>query len=149
MKFLIPEPLKAEHTELHAELVDATRAGGRVGEAAKAVAKLLHPHFVREEELALPPLGLLTSLAQGAIDPDMADVLRLTDKLEAELPVMLAEHKEIVAALRHLVAAAEAEKKPEHARFAEKLMLHARTEEEVLYPAAVLIGRYVKLKLGK
>lgn len=149
MKFLIPEPLEAEHAELHAELVDATRAGGRVGEAAKAVAKLLHPHFVREEELALPPLGLLASLAQGAVDPDMADVLQLTDNLEAELPGMLTEHKEIVAALRHLVAAAEAEKKPEYAHFAEKLMLHARTEEEVLYPAAVLIGRYVKLKLGK
>ena len=149
MKFLIPEPLKGEHAELHAELVDATRAGGRVGEAAKAVAKRLHPHFVREEELALPPLGLVATLAQGAIDPDMADVLRLTDKLETELPGMLAEHEEIVAALRHLVAAAETEQKPEYARFAEKLMLHARTEEEVLYPAAVLIGRYVKLKLGK
>lgn len=149
MKFLIPEPLKGEHAELHAELVDATRAGGRVGEAAQAVAERLHPHFVREEELALPPLGLVATLAQGAIDPDMADVLRLTDKLETELPGMLAEHEEIVAALRHLVAAAETEQKPEYARFAEKLMLHARTEEEVLYPAAVLIGRYVKLKLGK
>lgn len=149
MKFLIPEPLEGEHAELHAELVDATRAGGRVGEAAKAVAKRLHPHFVREQELALPPLGLVATLAQGAIDPDMADVLRLTDKLETELPGMLAEHEEIVAALRHLVAAAETEQKPEYARFAEKLMLHARTEEEVLYPAAVLIGRYVKLKLGK
>lgn len=149
MKFLIPEPLKGEHAELHAELVDATRAGGRVGEAAQAVAERLHPHFVREEELALPPLGLVATLAQGAIDPDMADVLRLTDKLETELPGMLVEHEEIVAALRHLVAAAETEQKPEYARFAEKLMLHARTEEEVLYPAAVLIGRYVKLKLGK
>ncbi|MCZ7658419.1 MAG: hypothetical protein M5U07_11440 [Xanthobacteraceae bacterium] len=149
MKFLIPEPLEGEHAELHAELVDATRAGGRVGEAAQAVAERLHPHFVREEELALPPLGLVATLAQGAIDPDMADVLRLTDKLETELPGMLAEHEEIVAALRHLVAAAETEQKPEYARFAEKLMLHARTEEEVLYPAAVLIGRYVKLKLGK
>jgi hypothetical protein len=27
--------------------------------------------------------------------------------------------------------------------------LHAQTEEEVLYPAALLIGLYVKLKLGK
>jgi hypothetical protein len=32
MEFLIPEPLKAEHEELHTELVDATKAGGRVGE---------------------------------------------------------------------------------------------------------------------
>jgi len=36
---------------------------------------------------------------------------------------------------------------PEHARFAEKLMLHAQTEEEVLYPAAILVGEYLKVKL--
>jgi len=26
-------------------------------------------------------------------------------------------------------------------------MLHAQTEEEVLYPAAILVGEYLKLKL--
>jgi hypothetical protein len=149
MEFLIPKPLKTEHAELHADLVDATRAGGRVGEAAKEVAKRLHPHFVREEQFAMPPLGLLAALAKGAVAAGMADVLALTDRLEAELPAMLAEHKDIVAALGDLVAAAKAENKPKHASFAEKLMLHARTEEEVLYPAALLVGRYVKLSLGK
>jgi hypothetical protein len=28
------------------------------------------------------------------------------------------------------------------------LILHARTEEQVFYPAAILIGEYLKLKLG-
>lgn len=148
MEFPIPEPLRAEHAELHAELVDATKAGGRIGEAAKEVARRLHPHFVREEEFALPPLALLGSLATGAATPAMADVLALTDKLQAELPGMLAEHKEIVAALSDLEAAANAENKPQYARFAGKLIQHARTEEEVLYPAALLIGRYVRLSLG-
>jgi hypothetical protein len=41
-----------------------------------------------------------------------------------------------VAAVQALIAAAQAESRPEFVRFAEKLMLHARTEEEVLYPAA-------------
>jgi len=27
------------------------------------------------------------------------------------------------------------------------LMLHAQTEEEVLYPAAILVGEYLKVKL--
>jgi hypothetical protein len=54
-----------------------------------------------------------------------------------------------VTALRRLISAAKREKKPEHARFAEKLMLHAKTEEEVLYPAAILIGEYLKLRLGR
>jgi len=36
----------------------------------------------------------------------------------------------------------------EYAEFAEALMLHAKTEEEVLYPASILIGEYVREKLG-
>ena len=51
--------------------------------------------------------------------------------------------------LRKLSAAARIEKKPMHARFAEKLMLHAKTEEEVFYPAAILVGEYLKVKLDE
>jgi hemerythrin superfamily protein len=147
MIFKIPTSLKLEHEELHADLVTATQAGGRVGEAAKEVAKVLHDHFVKEEEFALPPIGLLSALARGEIDENMKSVLRMTDRIKAELPEMLEEHKAVVAALKNLIAAAEAENKPEHARFAEKLMLHAQTEEEVLYPTAILVGEYLKLKL--
>ena len=146
---LTVQPMKAEHDELHAELEKATEAGGRVGDAAKVVARLLHPHFVKGEEFALPPLGLLVTLSQGKIEPEMADVLAMTDKPEGELPWMLAEHKDIIAALEKLIEAAVAEKKPEQVRVAEKLMLHARAEEQVSYPTAILIGRYLKLKLAK
>ncbi|HAF14835.1 MAG TPA: hypothetical protein DCK93_03345 [Blastocatellia bacterium] len=141
-----PRPLKVEHAELHEELAKATKEGGRVGEAAKAVAELLHPHFVKEEEYALPPLGLLSMLAQGQVTPEMRDVLAMTDKLKAELPRMVEEHQAIVAALEKLVAAARQEGKPEYALFADKLMLHAQNEEEVLYPAAILVGEYLKLR---
>lgn len=147
MKFEIPQAMKAEHDELHADLVNATRAGGATGEAAKAVAKVLHAHFVKEEEIALPPLGLLAALSRGKVEAEMADVLDLTDRLRAELPTMLSEHKDIVSALEKLVAAAVAENKPEIARFAQKLRLHAETEEQVSYPAALLIGLYVRDKL--
>jgi hypothetical protein len=147
MNFQIPPTLKAEHEELHGELARATKAGGRSGEAAKAVAKLMHPHFVKEEEYALPPLGLLSALSKGKLEAGMAEVLNMTDKLEAELPQMLAEHKDIVTALQRLVEAAKAEDKPEYVHFAEKLMAHARTEEEVSYPTALLIGRYLKSAL--
>ena len=148
MKFEIPKPMKIEHDELHAELVKATKAGGRTGDAAKAVAKVLHPHFVKEEEIALPPLGLLAKLIHGDVEPEMSDVLKMTDRLEAELPQMLAEHKDIVAALSDLTDAARAENKLEAAQFAEKLTIHAEAEEAVSYPTALLIGRYVKSKLG-
>ncbi len=148
MKFEIPKPLKIEHDALHADLVKATKAGGQTGEAAKAVAKVLHNHFVKEEEYALPPLGLLTPLSEGKIEPGMAEVLKMTDRLEAELANMLSEHNDIVAALKKLVESATAENKPEIVHFAEKLTLHAQTEEQVSYPTVLLIGRYVKTKLG-
>jgi hemerythrin superfamily protein len=147
MKLNIPKPLKMEHQELHAELVRATKAGGKTGEAAKAVAKVLHNHFVKEEEFALPPLGLLSVLARGKVEKQMRSVLPMTDRLRAELPTMLREHKAVVAALKKLIAAAKREKLPEHARFAKKLMLHAKTEEEVLYPAAIVIGELLRFRL--
>lgn len=150
MELNIPRPLKLEHEELHEQLRKATRESGGLGEAAKAVAKLMHPHFVKEEEYALPPLGLLPLLAKGQVTPAMAAAaLPMTDKLKAELGEMLAEHKSIVAALRNLADAAKRENKPEYAEFAEKLILHAQTEEEVSYPTAILIGEYLKLKLNK
>jgi Hemerythrin HHE cation binding domain len=147
MEFIIPYPLKAEHEELHRMLKDATTLPSRTGEAAKLVAKLMHPHFVKEEEYALPPLGLLPMLGEGRISSEMKLVLAMTDKLKSELPEMLAEHKQIIAALKELVNASTKENHPEVAEFAEKLMLHARTEEEVSYPTAILIGEYLKLKL--
>ena len=149
MKPRIPLPLKLEHEELHAQLVKATQAGGRVGDAAKAVAKVLHHHFVKEEEFALPPIGLLSLLARGKVDKQMLGVIVMTDRLKAELGEMLLEHKAVVTALKKLIAAAKKEKLPEHVRFAEKLMLHAQTEEEVLYPAAILIGDFLKLKFDR
>jgi hypothetical protein len=149
MKVQIPQPLKAEHDELHADLVKATKAGGKVGEAAIAVARVLHPHFVKEEEYALPPLGLLQVVSRGEVSPEMRAVVTMTDKLQAELPQMLTEHKAIVTALEALKAAALAEHNHEVAHFAEKLVVHARTEEEVMYPAALLVGEYLKIKLPK
>jgi hypothetical protein len=143
MQLTIPHPLRAEHDALHRQLALAIRAGGAVGEAAREVARLLHPHFVREEEFALPPLGLLEPIARSGVTPDMAGVLLLTQRLKAELPEMLAEHAQIVAALEKLRAAARDARFPEHEQFAEALILHAQTEELVLYPAAILVGEHV------
>ncbi len=142
----IPEPLQAEHAALHARLVHLTRLGGRTGETARAVARLLHPHFEKEEAFALPPLGLLAGLAQGEAPSGAAVevVLGMTERLRAELPEMLDEHRRIVAALDALVSAAQAEGERDAAAFAEALKDHARTEEEVLYPAAILLGERLR-----
>ena len=145
----VPESMRTEHEELHEELYAATQAPGQVGEAARRVAEVLHAHFEKEDAVALPPLGLLPALAGGESGPELRQALLLTERLKADLPQMLAEHKVIVAALDRLVEAAEQAGEPRYVRFAEKLRLHAETEEQVSYPTAILIGEYIKLVLDK
>jgi hemerythrin-like domain-containing protein len=148
MELKIPESLELEHEELHRQLVRAIEEGGKVGDAAKAVADVLHPHFEKEEEYALPPLGLLSSLSKrDKISSEMKSVLTMTERLKADLPHMIEEHNGIVIALDNLIEVAKKENKTEFVQFAEKLKLHAKIEEQVLYPTAILIGEYLKLRL--
>ena len=143
----IPKSVQIEHQAIHATLKEATRATGRVGPAAQELAKILHPHFVREEEIALPPLGLLARLASGDVSAEWADVLTMTDALKQELPEMLEEHKDIRAAVENLRVAARADNTDKYARLANDLALHAQAEEEVLYPAAILVGEIIRARL--
>lgn len=142
----IPQSVSAEHHEIHERLEAAMKAPGQVGVAARALGTVLHPHFVREEEIALPPLGALAPLAAGKMPPDAESLLRMTDALTRELPQMLAEHERIRAAVGALRAAARTEGATAYERLAEQLALHAQTEEEVLYPAAVLIGDLLRAR---
>lgn len=144
----IPESIRREHEAIHSGLVAATRAPGRVGTAAKALADVLHPHFVREEEIALPPLGLLAPLAAGEALPKetLSTAAAMTAALRAEMPEMLEEHVRIRAAVADLRAAAEAVGAEAQVELADELALHARTEEEVLYPAASLVGDLLRAR---
>lgn len=149
MEFPIPESLKIERAELHAELVTRQQRAVVWAKPRKKSQDACIRISCARKSSQLPPLSLLGALATGKLAPGMTDVLALTDRLEAELSGMLGEHKEIVAALGDLVAAAKAENMPKYTVFAQKLVLHARTEEEVFYPAAILVGRYVKRVLGR
>lgn len=144
MEFAPPRSLETEHEALHAELVPLTRLPGKVGDAARLVATRLHEHFLLEEEYAVPPLALLAPIAEGRVTHAMRAILAKTDRLRAELPRMLAEHRGIVEALGELTTAGEEEHRPEALAFVEKLRLHAATEEEILYPAALLVGEHLR-----
>jgi hypothetical protein len=82
-----------------------------VGAAAKELAAVLDPHFERENQIALPPLGLLAPLAAGKTPSGLPEALAMTDALRKELPRMLEEHKRIRAATEKLRSAAHDEVK--------------------------------------
>ena len=142
----IPSSIQAEHKELHAHLAKVRQSGGRTGDAAREVEKLLQPHFVKEEQFAMPPLGLLSVLASGKMPADPASVIKMTDRLKMEMPEMLREHQEIMTALQRLRRAAQSEGKNDAVQFADELIAHAMQEEQILYPSAILVGDYLKLK---
>lgn len=140
----MPQSIAAEHRELHETLARAASESGEIGAAAGKLEQVLGPHFKREEQIATPPLGLLSALASGPVSVEMADVLPMTDALEQELPEMMREHDGIRAATMEFRAVAERAGRADYVRFADGLAAHARQEEEILYPAAILVGRYVK-----
>lgn len=142
-----PHALRREHEELHADLARAGQMPGLLGQLAREVAHIMHPHFLREDEYAMPPLSLLPRLARGQVTPDMAEVLPLVARLKEEMPLMIDEHRAIMGAVRAFALAAESDGDEKCIRLAAELTVHAQLEEEVLYPAAVLVGEFVKAKL--
>ena len=141
--FATPASISAEHRELHETLERASKEPGELGEAARALEAVLGPHFKREEEIATPPLSLLEPLARGPVTEQMREVLPMTTALERELPRMLTEHKAVGGARERFEKAAQAAGREDYVEFARGLAAHAKTEEEILYPAAILVGRYI------
>ena len=140
----IPHSLEVEHHAIHEALEAVTQVAGPVGAAARELAAVLGPHFARENEIALPPLGLLAPLAAGEKPAGMEQGLAMSDTLRKEMPRMLREHAQIRAATEKLRTVSRNEKASASERFAEELALHAQSEEEVLYPAAILVGEIIR-----
>ncbi len=147
MNLEAPTPLVLTHQALLAEVKAAAKLDGRTGKAARLVARLLPPHYAKEEEFALVPLGLLPALAQGEIEPQMAAAITRAKRLHEELSDLLAERRAIAAAVEELAAAAEADGHAELVGLAERLLLHEETKEQVWYPTAILVGKFLQLRL--
>ena len=145
----IPPSLETEHHEIHEALLAATKVAGPVGAAATELAAVLGPHFERENEIALPPLGLLAALAAGEKPAGMEQALAMSNALRKEMPRMLREHAQIRVLTEKLRVVSQDAKNPVSARFAENLAAHAQMEEEVLYPAAILVGDVIQARLSQ
>ena len=145
MTLQIPASLKNAHDALHAGLKRAMREPGHTGEAACRVMQVMDGHMLREEKFALRPLGLLKALGRGETPSDLAEAAKMVRGLKSEMAQMVDEHRQIAELLRLLARDAEAEGKPEYVQLAEDMILHAQMEEDVFYPAALLVGAYAAL----
>jgi hypothetical protein len=142
MKLQVPVSLKNGHDALHAGLKRAMREPRHTGESARKVMQVMDGHMMREEKFALRPLGLLKALGRGETPAELAEAAELVAGLKREMPQMMDEHRQIAELLRLLARDAESEGLHEYVELAENMLLHAQIEEDVLYPAALLIGQY-------
>jgi hypothetical protein len=140
-----PFALRMEHKHLREELARAASDKGAVGDAARDIERVLLPHLTHEEELALRPLGLMRGIARDAQSAELAQVIPMAVHIERELPTLFEQHRQIDAATKRLADVARREGKPQYLGLADRLWLHARVAEEVLYPAAILMGEYARV----
>ena len=143
-----PLALRLDHKSLREALNRALEDKAGVGDAARAIDALLSSHFKHEEALALRPLGLLRGVARDASSADIASAIAMTVKIEKDLPQLLDEHRAILEASKRLGDVARRERKPQFLDLADRLWLHTRIAEEVLYPAAILLGEHLRVTHG-
>lgn len=144
MKPKTPKAIKNGHENLCSELQTIVNFGGKIGEKAKFLEKDMYPHFEKEEKYALPPLGLLLALSEGNWDIDSNVAIEMADMLQLKLSELKNEHENILMALQGFRTVAHEENIPIAKQFVKDLMLHIEVEDQVLYPATILIGNYLR-----
>jgi hypothetical protein len=141
----IPLSLLEEHAEIVMSLRSAVEAGGALAPTARDVLELLEPHLRHEQDLALTPLRVLPRLADGEVTADMTPLIAVTDRLRAEMPSLRKEHAALRRALEALWQTGWREGKPDYAFVAQRINRHITIDEEVHFPAALLVGNYLRL----
>lgn len=144
MKTKTPKALLDGHKNLFNDMESIISLGGSIGENAKLLADLSRPHFKKEEEYALPPLSLLLALSEGHWTLESSAAIEMAEKLKAQLAGMKKEHDVIRKILENLEVLAENENNQKVKQFVNDLKLHIEVEEQILYPATIFIGTYLK-----
>lgn len=137
-----PPSAERAHEELLHLLVKVQHLSGKTGVIAEDLAKRLKTHMEQEETLVLPLLGLLPDLASRKTSSQLARrASRLYSEMKKEYSGMLNGHREITKLLSRLKRVGAEEGHLTAVRFSEALEQHAKEEEEILYPAALLAGK--------
>ncbi len=142
----VPSSLKNTHQELLQQLHQFTLIKDGSAPFALKLEELMLHHFTEEEDFILPPLGLLPSLANGKDPEDYKEIMALSEKAKLQMDHMSAEHQLIIAYIGELKEASTEENRPAIIQFEKEVAKHAVSEEEVYFPASIMVGEYLKLK---
>ncbi len=142
----IPSSIQITHVLLLEQIHKMTLYKDSSGRVAIKIEDMMKHHFTEEENYILPTLGLLPLLANGQIPQQYDDVILLSEKAKSLMDHMSAEHQLITAYIKELKDVSNNDNLSEIIDFENQVSKHAISEEEVLFPAAILVGEYLKLK---
>jgi len=135
-----PVSILLGHRTLEREFARTLELGGLAGLVAGNTAKALDVHFREEEALLFPLISYIAALPGGAAIPEPEEISILSGRLEAAMPGLLEDHRVIRETLDDLAGAVRGADPGRLAAFAEMFHVHATTEEEIHFPAALLVG---------
>lgn len=147
MKIKTPKAITHGHANLCEELNKIIENYSHIEKQTRTLNEIMTKHFNKEERYALPPLGLLLTLSEGNWELGEDAVIEMTNDLDSHLGELKKEHENISENMLDLKAIAEKENYSDLKRFINDLEIHMELEDQVLYPASILIGNYFhKLK---
>ncbi len=143
----VPKSMEEEHEEIMQSLQQASTLSDETGKAVSELLKTLQPHFEKEERYAMPVLGSLRDLVGQEKISNLREIADTQGALLQEYESMYQEHETLRKFIQRAEESAEKENHKQVAETLEALAHHARVEEEVLYPAALLAGTLAKVLL--
>jgi hypothetical protein len=144
----IPQSFKVAHQETLDELTAVGKRRTHTGLIARGAISAVKRHFQREEEYILPPLTLAPAIALGKVTPDMKWAIAMADRIKADRETIFVEHTVITQWMNELAAAAEQAHEADVIAFARGAVADALNDTEVNEPMAIVIGEYLRAKLG-
>jgi hemerythrin len=103
-------------------------------------------HFSEEEQYVFPPLGILPVLAEGNIPKEGDMIISLTMRFKSNSAKILAEHQMIKTLIEEYKLRSKTQNDIGFDEFERELAEHAQVEEEIYFPAAIVVGDYLKFK---
>lgn len=142
-----PRSLDEEHDELISRLRDSAKEKSETGRAVAELMDVLEPHFEKEQKIVMPLLGSVSDLVSGEKVSNLNEIATAQIPLLKEYQSMFEEHGRVRKLILKAEKAASREEKRDVIDLLEGLAHHARIEEEVLYPCALLAGTVAKCLL--
>jgi hemerythrin-like domain-containing protein len=139
-----PKSLDEEHEELMNSFKEYSKQKGETGKTISELLEVLEPHFEKEQRVVMPLLGSVSQLVSGERIPNLSEIASAQAPLLEEYEGMFEEHKVVRELIVKAEKAARSEGNEDAVELLEGLDHHARVEEEVLYPSALLAGTLAK-----